>query len=103
HRADDQAGQRPAPREDHGHVEPEGDAVAADDADDDAHQPAHLGEHDRFEQELADDVVLSRADGLAHADLAGPLGHADQHDVHDADAGGEQGDGADHERADADL
>ena len=27
-----------------------------------------------------------RADGFANADLAGALGHGDQHDVHDADA-----------------
>ena len=45
---------------------------------------------------------LPRADGFADADLAGALRDADQHDVHDADAGREQGDDADDERADAD-
>ncbi len=32
---------------------------------------------------------------LAHADLARPLGYADQHDVHDDDAAHDQGDGCD--------
>ncbi len=35
------------------------------------------------------------ADGEADADLARPLGHRDQHDVHDADAADEQADAGD--------
>src|SRR2546430_10329980 len=53
-------------------------------------------------QKLFDDVVLPGADRFAHADLAGSFGDADQHDVHDADAGGQKRDHADHERAGAD-
>ena len=44
-----------------------------------------------LDQELQQDVALPRTERLAQPDLAGPLAHADQHDVRDADA-------ADHER-----
>ena len=57
--------------------------------------PAEHREHHRLDDELAQDVVRARADRLADADLAGPLGHADQHDVHDADAADEQRDARD--------
>ena len=52
------------------------------------------GERDdrRLDQELTDDVALLRADGAADADLARPLHHAGEHDVHDADAADEQRD-----------
>jgi len=46
---------------------------------------------ERIGEELAEDVLRPRADRQPHSDLAGPLGHADQHDVHDADP-------ADHQR-----
>ncbi len=35
-------------------------------------------------------VALGRPDGHAHADLARPLGHRNQHDVHDSDSAYEQ-------------
>ena len=44
--------------------------------------------------------LLARADRHADADLAGPLGHRHQHDVHDADAADDQrdnGNGRDHQ------
>ncbi len=41
---------------------------------------------DRLDQELHEDVALAGADRHADADLARPLGDADEHDVHDADA-----------------
>ena len=44
------------------------------------------------DEELREDVVLPRARGHAHADLARPLGDPDEHDVHDADAADEQRD-----------
>ena len=56
---------------------------------------ADQGEGDRLDQELHQDVLPAGAHRLAHADLAGALGHRDQHDVHDADAADQQGD-ADH-------
>jgi hypothetical protein len=100
--ADDQSREGPAPRKDHGDLQPDGDDVAARDAQEDAQKAAELGEHDGLEEELLDDVVAARADGFAHADLARALGDADQHDVHDADARRQERDHADHERADAD-
>src|SRR5207249_2005754 len=38
-----------------------------------------------FDQELGENVVAVCADRHAHTDFTRPLGHADQHDVHDAD------------------
>ena len=38
---------------------------------------------------------MSGTDGHADADLAGPLGDGDQHDVHDADAADQQADAGD--------
>ena len=49
-------------------------------------------EHDRLDQELHEDVALARADRHADADLARPLGDADEHDVHHADAADEEAD-----------
>ena len=56
----------------------------------------------RLDQELQQDGPPLGADGFADADLARPLGHRDEHDVHDADAadkerqaGDEQADPAD--------
>src|SRR4051794_4242060 len=54
-RADDEPREGPAPREDHRDVEPERDAVAAEDADDDANEAADLGEDHRLEEELPHD------------------------------------------------
>ncbi len=58
--------------------------IAPDSADDEG-----------FDEELVEDLVAARADGLAQADLAGSFGDRDQHDVHDADAADDQGDHAD--------
>src|SRR5260221_9294563 len=85
-RADGEACEGPAVGENEGEVHPEGDAVASGNPHEDAYQAADLGEHDGLEEELADDVAAAGTDGFADADLARPLGHADQHDVHDADA-----------------
>ena len=53
-------------------------------AQQDAQRPADQAQHDRLDEELAQDVVAAGADGHAQADLAGPLGDGDEHDVHDA-------------------
>ena len=58
----------------------------------DADEAAHLAKGHRLQQELNEDVPTLGAQRLPHADLARPLGHADQHDVHHADACGEQRD-----------
>ena len=49
----------------------------------DAHQPADARQHRRLHQELVQNVLPPRADGFADADLARPLRHHRQHDVHD--------------------
>src|SRR5205814_6625122 len=61
---------------------------------------AGSGERHRFEQELPCYVAAARADGFADTDLACAFGHADEHDVHHADAADEQADGAKHHRRD---
>ena len=45
-------------------------------ADDNADDAAGSGESHGFEEELPGDVAAARADGFAHADLAGALGDA---------------------------
>ena len=67
----------------------------------DADDAADLAEHDGLDDELRHDVALLGADGAANADLARALGDRDEHDVHDADAGGQQRDRADHRHPDA--
>ena len=52
-------------------------------------------EGDGFDEELEEDVAATRADGHADADLARPLGDADEHDVHDADAANDERDDGD--------
>ncbi len=56
----------------------------------DADHAAHRGQHHRLDQELQQHFAFQRADGQAQADLAGALGDANQHDVHDADAAHQQ-------------
>src|SRR5215471_4340629 len=43
-----------------------------------------------FDQELPSDVAATGTDRHAQPDFAGPFGHRDQHDVHDADAADDQ-------------
>ncbi len=65
---------------------------------------ADEGDDGGFDEELAADVDGGCAESLADADLAGALGDGDQHDVHHADAAereGQQRDGAEEERHDA--
>ena len=47
-------------------------------------------QHDRLGQHLRHDVGAPRAERLAQADLARPLGDHHQHDVHDDDAADDQ-------------
>ena len=68
-----------------------GDELGAADAREDAQQAAGGTERDGFDQELQEDVPAARADGHADADFARPLGDADEHDVHDADAADDAG------------
>ena len=58
--------------------------------------PARSRQGHRLQQKLPDDIAAPGADGLAYADLARPLGHRDQHDVHYPDAAHQQSDRGDH-------
>ena len=53
------------------------------------------GDREGLEHELVADVDLARAHGAPHADLARPLEHGRQHDVHDPDPAHEQRDAGD--------
>ena len=63
--------------------------------DHDADRPAQERQRRRLGQELQDDVAPERADGLAHPDLARPLRHRHEHDVHHADAADQERDEGD--------
>ena len=65
------------------------------DAHADAQQAADGGGGTGLDDELPADVLALGAQGLADADLPGPLGDRDQHDVHDADAAHQKRDGGD--------
>ena len=54
-------------------------------------QAAEQTQRDGLDQELDADVPGLGADRDADADLTGPLGDTDQHDVHDADTAHDQG------------
>src|SRR3712207_5734224 len=49
-------------------------------------QPTNHAKGDCFNQELDDYVSAGGPYCLGYTYLAGPLGHRDQHDIHDADA-----------------
>src|SRR3954447_6599139 len=59
--------------------------AGGDETGDDPEGPAAEGDDHRLGQELGADVVALGAEGFADADLVGPFGDADQHDVHHAD------------------
>ena len=69
--------------------------------DHDAEQAADAGEHHGLDQELLGDVAALGPQGPADPDLAGPLGHGRQHDVHDADAADQERDRRDRPQDDA--
>src|SRR5262249_40188006 len=66
--------------------------VGAPGAAQEADGPAGDADHGGLDQELGEDVPPGGADGLADPDLAGALGHRDQHDVHDPDPADDEGD-----------
>ena len=68
------------------------DHVPEREADQNAHHAADVAEHDGLHQELSPDAGRGSAEGLAQADLAGPLRHRHQHHSHDADAAHHQRD-----------
>ena len=52
--------------------------------------PPERGERDRFDEELQQHVARHGADREARTDLARPLRHRHEHDVHDADTADDQ-------------
>ena len=72
-----------------------GDDARSEKTDADTDQAADDAEQNGFEEKLALDVAFAGADGESDADLAGPFGDGDEHDVHDADAADEQRDAGD--------
>ena len=64
-------------------------------ADGDPDEAANECQHERFDQELKQDVAAVRADGFAQADLSCTLGHGYEHDVHNADTADQEAYGAD--------
>ena len=81
--------------EDGRHARPDGEDLRCAHAERDACSPADRTQHDGFGQELLKNIRALRADRPAYPDLSSPLHHGDEHDVHDADAADEQGDGSD--------
>ena len=71
------------------------DAGRHEQADGDADEAAEQRQGQGLDEELGEDVPAARADGLADADLAGPLADRDQHDVHDPDAADDERDRGD--------
>ena len=72
-----------------------GDEAGQHDADHDAADASDQADGERLHHELREDVAGAGADGAADADLARPLEHRGQHDVHDPDAADEQRDAGD--------
>ena len=66
------------------------DHARRDQPDGDADEAASHRQSRRLDEELREHVPGLRADGHADADLTRTLGHADEHDVHDADAADDQ-------------
>ena len=76
------------------------DAFADGVGERDAGNAAYAGDDHGFGQKLEEDVALARAESFFYADLAGALLHADEHDVHQADAGDAQSERSDEEQQD---
>src|SRR5438132_14390411 len=88
---DDQGGDDGGGADDRVPAAERGQQDRAADADADADEAADQGDDRRFDQELQHDVARRGADRFPDADLAGPLGHRDEHDVHDPDAADDHG------------
>src|SRR5688500_15072813 len=77
--------------------------VSGRNSQDHPNDTANFAKHNGFHDELSHDVPFLRTDGAANADLLGSFGNGDQHDVHNADAGGEKRNGADERDAGANF
>lgn len=68
------------------------------DGNENAGDGAAAAHEEGFQEKLAKDFGARGADGAADADFPSALGDGDEHDVHDADAGNEQGDKSNEEQ-----
>src|ERR1051325_3445512 len=78
-RTDRETDRRPIERDDGGNAQEDRGDIAAGNPQDNPDDPAELAEDDGFEDELGQDIVAARADGLPDADFARPFGHRDEH------------------------
>src|SRR5581483_9687718 len=67
-------------------------------SEDDADKASGEGDEEGFREELELDLAVGGANGFADADLANARGDRCQHDVHDADAANDQGNGGNQEQ-----
>src|SRR5438128_2216534 len=100
HRANNQSGEGPAVRKNQIDFEPGGEEISDDYSQNDSQNAAGFGNENGLGQKLPQNVFAARANRFTNADFFRPLGHAYEHDVHNSDAGGDQRDETDHERAD---
>ena len=56
----------------------------------DSENSADQAQHHRLDQELLQNILRTRADRHAQSDLPCPLGHRNEHDVHDSDSADDQ-------------
>ena len=85
--------QRDRRREHHGHAGGRGQKPARCPRKPKADQAAHQADGERLDQKLAEDIATGSNNGFADADLPRAFGYGYQHDIHDADAAHQQGDG----------
>ncbi len=60
-----------------------------------AEQSPHEGEHQSLKENLNQDMPAPGAKGFENADLLGPVGDGNKHDVHDPDSADAEREGAD--------
>src|SRR5690606_1671690 len=94
HRRGEDEGDADDPRDEHGRqaerrAHPEGGGQAEKHAP----QPPEKRKDHGLHEELQQDLAGGGADGHPDADLPGPFGNRDQHDVHDADTADQEADG----------
>src|SRR6266404_7991560 len=71
------------------------DRLGTNYADDDSDHATDRAQGDGFNEELRENIAAVRADRHAGSDLSRPLGHAHEHDVHDANPADNQRDASD--------
>src|SRR5882724_8528029 len=100
HGANNQPSKGPTIWENQIYLKPVRDEIAKADAQNYSEHAASFRNEDGLGQKLPQNVFAARADRFPDADFFRSLGHAYQHDVHNSDAGCDQRDETDHERAD---